>query len=312
MELNQKLLDFVYDQFYSATLDGYFVKNYEKLFEIISLTYSLLSYKNNNPFKMYFSKKDTIKLEKKFLASLNYKYKKQFSKDYKRKKVIGSGTENGMYFVDFIQNIYMIYYPSTFHIRDFELLTHEYTHHLPMQFSKRKENSNYKVYSEMLSILGELKGLDFLKNCGIPKEEIEIYKNNRLIELKTEFELFLFIEPLLKIFLTSNHFTENHISELLETNPYYKKLGKENVAYNLNWLINHNNLNTGLLSYIHPFGLIWASSLHQDNISNKDFCNLIKIINTMEIQEFEKILPLRSSIELATATKKEFSLKKIK
>lgn len=163
----------------------------------------------------------------------------------------------------------------------------------------------------MLSQLGELKGLDFLKDFGISEQEIEIYKNNRLKELEQHFEVFLFIEPLLHIFLSSNRLTENHINELLEKNRYYKKIGKEKLTSNLNWLLNCN-LNYCFSVYQYSFGLAWASNLHQDGISDKDFCKLIEAVNTIEIQEFEAMLPDKKPIELATATQNEFYLQKIR
>lgn len=125
MEFNQKLLDAVYNEFYSATPDGYLVKNYRDLFHLIDLTYSLLHPQKAMPFEEYFSEKDTINLEREFLTSLNPNYRKQFDKDYRNRRVIGKRGKTGNYYVDRKQNYYRIYYPKNFYIEDFEILTHE-------------------------------------------------------------------------------------------------------------------------------------------------------------------------------------------
>lgn len=310
MELNQKLLDAIYQCFYSTTLDGYLLKNHQEIYHLIELTNSYLPYKKPVPFQKHFSKKTTIALERKFLSSLSAKYKKQFNRDNRRHHIISQKIDHGNYYLDPSKNEYQIRYPKTGYMRDFLILTHEYIHHLSFQFPNlQKESSGYRIYCEMLSLLGELKALDFLLESGIQEQEIETYKLNRLYESNAELQVILLIEPLFSIFLSGGSLTENTINELLETNPYYKALGKKNVTYNLVWVLN-NNFNKWYSSYVYPLGLTWASSLHQDNISNEDFVTLMEVVNTVEVTEFEKFLPTKSPIELATAAGKEFSLKK--
>ena len=312
MELNQELLNAIYNQFYLTTLDGYLVKRHKELSNLTNLLYSSLPSVKIIPFEKQISKRGTINLEREFLTSLNPEYRKQFDSDYRGRHIISKKGKKGNYYLDLKRNYYKIYYPKTSHIEDFEKLTHEYIHHLSTQFPKiREESSSYKVYCEILSLLGELKGLNFLQNLGISEQEIEIYKNNRLKELKLGFEMFLFVEPLLHTFLLQDQLTESHINELLEINRYYKILGKKDTIYNLNWLLS-GNLEKSISSYVYPLGLAWASSLHQDGISDERFCQLMETINTVDVREFETMLPNKNSIELVDAAKKEFCLKKIR
>ena len=312
MKRNQELLNAIYNQFYLAKLDGFFFFLHKDLSNLIRLLYSSLPFLEILPFEEKFSSRKTLNLEKEFLTSLNPEYRKQFCSDYRGRHIISQKGKKGNYYLDLKRNHYKIYYPKTFYIEDFERLTHEYIHHLSTQFPKiREESSSYKVYCEILSLLGELKGLDFLQDLGISKQEIEVYKNNRLKELRLGFEMFLFVEPLLHLFLSNNQLTEKHINELLETNQYYRILGKKDTIYNLNWLLS-GNLEKGLSSYVYPLGLVYASSFHQDGISNEEFCKLIQTVNTVEVQEFETMLPNKSSTELIDAIKKEFCLKKRK
>lgn len=63
------------------------------------------------------------------------------------------------------------------------------------------------------------------------------------------------------------------------------------------------------LSYSHPLGMILASSLHQDMISNETFVKMMDMINISELEEFEKLLPNKSIEELAKDTAKEFNFR---
>lgn len=313
MDFNQSLLDCIYNRFYTTTLtpDGYLLKNHREISYLLKLMNSRLPIKKPLPFLESFSKKETINFEREFLASLNLQYKRQFNHDYRTRHIVSQKKDYGKYIIEPDRNDYKIYYPETFFIKDFITLTHEYIHHLSFQFPNlKKESSGYRIYCEMLALLGELKALDFLQELGISEQEIECFKNNKLCEFKTS-QIFLLIEPLLSIFLSGKSLTEDSINILLETNQYYKALGKRNLLHNLNWLLNED-FNKWCSSYVYSLGLAWASSLHQDNISNDDFVKLIEVINTVEVTEFEKIFPSKNPMELASATEKEFSLKKVR
>lgn len=112
------------------------------------------------------------------------------------------------------------------------------------------------------------------------------------------------------IYLSEENLTENRINELLSSNSFYKFIGEQGVCNNLNLLVTTDLKDS--LSYIHLLGMIKGASLHQDGISNNIFVELIDTINTIEIDEFERLLPRKSDIELSNDTIKEFSFKMIR
>lgn len=319
MELKQDMLDMIYDKFCSFDSDPYLLENHKTLFNLFYMVNRKTNwdnYKGSVPLTEPFPKLKTLYLESEFLSSLHPKYRRKFIADCIRRRFsqIGdfSSTEGSYY-----QNIfdyYRIDYPKNFNIGDFVVLIHEYIHHLSSQFPKIKEVTfSYNVYKEGLSILGELKCLDFLKERGIPQSEIEIYKEYLREGRQSNLRSFLFTEPLFEIYLSKEKLTEDKIGELLNSNSFYHSMGEKLVYFNLNTLSSLTDSKfADNLSYVHPLGMMIAASLHQDGISNEGFVELIDKINILEIHEFERLLPQKSGTELVNDTVKEFNFQKRK
>lgn len=310
MNSYQLVLDKLYSQFNKAYFSPYLLKNHNKLFKI---AYGINDIYQEAKENTEIDEKDLIKLEEKFLSSLKVGYKYKFKKDYKNKKIIRVSGNTGTYKRDRRVYEYQIEFPEKNHIDSLIILSHEYMHHLSSKFPKIKQDTSaYQIYSEMLSILGELKCLDFLREYITCDEEIEIYKKNCRTYMQPIFNYFLFTEPLLELYLSKEIFLEKQIEELLETNPYYKRLGKKIVLKNIVSIANGKEffIEQDIEKYTYILGLAEASFLHQQNISNKDFVKLIEKVNTVEIEEFEELLPKMNEEDLVYATKKEYCYKK--
>ncbi len=314
MKIDQSLLNTIYDKFNSFNIDPYLLQNHKDLFNLFYMVDTMTDWNNYSdlsPLQKQFSKKATLRLASKFLYSLNSQYKTKFIIDYAKNKLTQVNITSGKYIRDLSLNCYEIFYPNDSNINDFSALIHEYIHHLAAKFPKLKnDTSSYNVYSETLSILGELKSLDFLEQYGFPITQINIYKSYIRKLHQNNLNSFLFAEPLLDIYLSGQKLNEEIINELLNSNSQYKLIGKYGVINNIYRLIEDDLAHS--LSYKHPLGMIKAASMHQDRISNKDFSKLIDTINLMEINDFEMMLPQKSKIELANDTIKEFSFKKVR
>lgn len=183
MKFDQRLLDIIYNKFSSADIDSYLLQNHKDLFNLFNMVDMMTdrnNYKGPLLLRESFSKKDILHLENKFLSSLKPKYSHKFIADYIRGRLVQNDefdSTTGTYHRKAF-GYYRIDYPKKFNLGDFSILTHEYIHHLSTQFPKiKKDTSSYNVYREVLSILGQLKSLDFLKKNVFPQSEIEIYKN---------------------------------------------------------------------------------------------------------------------------------------
>ena len=73
---------------------------------------------------------------------------------------------------------------------------------------------------------------------------------------------------------------------------------------------NIDRLEQDIEEYRYILGIARTCHLHQNKISNKEFVKLIEKINEVEVDEFEKMLPMISDIDLVKAAQKEFVLKK--
>lgn len=267
------------------------------------------SFQNLPPLKHYTEDKMTLfYLEHEFLYSLNPKYSLSLSENCKKIKA----NKEAFYSRRLNKDWYRVYYEFNSTIEDFSVLTHEYIHHLSAQFPKIKtDTSAYSVYTECLSLLGELKCLDFLKSISSSQDEIN--KCIKIIRNRYQQNInhFLTIEPLLDIYLSKEKFSADKIEELLDHNPFYKAIGENLVFQNISLLAKEPQIEI-CLDYQHPLGMIKAASLHQDQISNDYFSYLIDIINTVEVDEFEKILPQKTIPELVTDAANEFNFQLIK
>lgn len=318
MNVTQESLDILYEMFRFTFLDPYIIKHHPRLFTLASAIYNTIYIE---PYQQSIVLeeipiKTLLQLEEEFLLSLKKEYKDLFVKDYKEGKIIrirnqnGDGTYRKILFLE----KYEVEFPEQNNLDSLIALTHEYLHALSDKFPKRKEETSaYEVYTEMLSFLGELKHLDFLEKKLIPHEKIELYKQSYIKRLKAKFDAFLFTEPLLSVYHENKNFKINHIEDLIENNPYYKTLGRKKVEKRIIAITrkcNIDRLEQDIEEYRYILGIARTCHLHQNKISNKEFVKLIEKINEVEVDEFEKMLPMISDTDLVKAAQKEFVLKK--
>ncbi|MDE6292689.1 MAG: hypothetical protein K2L98_03315, partial [Bacilli bacterium] len=119
---------------------------------------------------------------------------------------------------------------------------------------------------------------------------------------------FLFAEPILDLHIDGKSLTEENLVRLIKSNPFYALIGEQGIIKNLE-LLEKDDLKTSL-SYIHPLGMGYASSLYKNGITDQEFVELIETINRVEIEEFEELLPKRSYHELARDTADVFNFTK--
>ncbi len=315
MEIKAEVLDTIYKKFEEVPISPYLKERHNELFTIFYETAKVLKpIEILPPFQYNFSKEDVLFLEEEFLRSINPNYSKHFIKDYAKGNLCQYAFpyDNSYCYIKKPSiNKYAIYYPNTQTIQDLTILSHEYTHHLTGKFpTLQKETSAYTTYCEMLSILAELKCLDFLSENSIAKEDLNIYKHHINKRHYNNISAFLTIQPLLEVYLAKEDLTEKKIDELLNRNPFYNNAGKENIVYNLQVLTKVPYQKC--LYYQYPLGMIIAASLHQEKYSNEKFTDLIEIMNTIEVEEFEKRLPQKSAIEYARDMANEFNYQKTK
>ena len=313
--MKQTILDTLYHGFDGIAIDPYLLVHHKELFNLFYYTEKALQKQKTHPLPplhRLFAKEETLHLEKEFLTWLNPTYGEKFMTDTENLfPHVCPNNQEYCYTRNPSINAYAIYYPNHSTVEDSAILAHEYTHHLSSKFPDiEKDTSAYSTYCEKLSILSELKFLDFLEEKNFPQEELKLYKHNIKNRHTHNIRAFLTIEPLLEIYLANGKFTEDKLEELILVNSFYNNLGKENTLYNLQVLTRTSYQKC--LHYQHPLGLIHACSLHQDGISNEEFTHLIEIINTVGVEEFERNLPQKSLSTLAEDTSCEFEFQKVK
>lgn len=315
MEVDRQTLKTINEKFYNAQFDYYLIRNHEELFNLFSLLESYTdwcNYSGLNPLTSRVSRKNTLNLANSFLTSLSPDYRKKIWYDFFRFRLIGrkNYTETeGEFHRNFLLGIYWIFYPKNRNIGDLLALIHEYIHCISANYFKTyKSTSSYKVYCELLSILGELKLLDFLLKNDFPEEEIKLYKDYIRQSYQHNINGFLFSEPILDLHIKGESLTEETLAKIMSDNPFYKLIGEHGVMQNLRVLENDDLKSS--LSYIHPLGLAHASSLYKNGITDQEFVELIEAINQIEIEEFEELLPKRSNEELARDTADVFSFQR--
>lgn len=313
MEVNQDNINIINKKFDEAKFDDYLLKNHEYLFRLFNaLDEKTESHHDGYPLVTHMNNLKTLYLSSKFLGMYDKKYEFHLWHDYFWWRVYSDSKLNigeGKYHQRKDIKEYLIRYSKCRNISDVLSLVHEYIHHISSRFPKVIDDTeSYIVYCEMLSILGELNCLDYLYNKGYQASEVETLRVYTRYQHQDNINAFLFTEPLLKRFLSGKTITPTYLEDLIDTNAFYNKLGIKGINQNINVLA--SNEISGGLSYSHPLGLIWASTLHQDHISNEDFNNLIKNINILELEEFEKLLPRKSMDELVDSTIKEFDFKR--
>lgn len=310
IKIEQSTLDTIYHKLNYIEMDPYLSQNHNELFELFYFTYTLLPKENLQQLKETFSLTESIRLVSRFFYSLKNEYIINFIEslisghinplaeepEYKRTKTN-----------------YIINFPTTSQIEDGSVLSHEYTHHLSAQFPKIKiHTSAYDVYKESLSILSELKYLDFLKEENL-SQETELYRqyiNKRYQPLLLSF---LIVHSLFNIAKQEQTLENKNINDLIDRYSFYHFV-KEEAIVNTFISLSNQPLEkfTNILEYQHSLGMIIAAHLHQENIKNEEFVELIEKINTTEVEEFETLLSKKSNIELAFQTKEEFTYQKRK
>lgn len=312
MLLEPKFLDTLHDNFKDIRIDSYLRENQNMLFELFYEVAKVLHPANQNALpllKTHFSKKETLRLEEEFLASLHPRYSKQFRQDLVEGNLFPTDEDDYHY----VRNgtTYQIYYPKQSTLIDFAVLSHEYIHHLSSKFPELVENTSaYTVYCQQLAIFAELKCLDFLKELGIAKDDVELYKYYINARHYNNIAAFLTIQPLLELYLSNHVFSEEKLEELFTVNSFYNALGRQDAIHNFHALT--RNSYQKCLHYQHPLGMFLAASLHQADISNQEFVFLIESINMVSAEEFQKMLPQKSIIEIANDTVSEFDYVKKK
>lgn len=315
MEINQSNLDIINERFYKAKFDSYLLNNHKYLFELFNKVDELTNWSEFSglrPLKKYVSSLKTIMLAREFFSEYRLDYGRKLFYDLMHDNIHREKTftyHDGKYSRCSDVGVYDVFYPKNNNIGDFLVLVHEYIHHLSSLFPDVREDTiSYDAYGEMLAILGELKGLDFLSRDESLKEDIDAYRILLRQEYQNNINIFLLTEPLLDIFIERKSIRVEDIKILLNENPFYKVIGERRIGNNLESLLK-DELEKAL-SYSHPLGMILASSLHQDMISNEDFVKMMDMINISELDEFEKLLPNKRVEELAKDTVREFNLKK--
>lgn len=315
MEVKQEKLDIINKKFDEAKLDEYLIKNHEYLANLFSMVDEKTEWQYYNggyPLKTHMNYGKMMLLASQFLGIYDKKYGYKLWKDYFCFHIVREDNfdfDQGKYTRNKDMREYLIRYPKYNNLSSLLVLVHEYIHHLSSRFPHILDDTDsYNVYCELLAILGELNCLDYLKNKGYQVSELETLRDNIRKRYQQDICAYLFTEPLLKRFLSGKTITLTYLDDLRAINEYYKMIGLKGIKQNINVLA--NNEISASLSYSYPLGLIWASSLHQDHISNEKFNNLIKNINILELDEFEKLLPEKRIDELAMSTVKEFDFKR--
>lgn len=315
MEVNQEKIDIINKKFDEAELDDYLLKNHEYLYRLFNMVDEKTEWEYYNggyPLETHMNYLHNLFLASQFLGVYDKKYGYRLWKDYFCCRVVRDEKfdfDQGKYIKDKTTREHRIWYPKYNNLCNLLVLVHEYIHHLSSRFPHILEDTvSYNVYCELLSILGELNCLDYLKAKGYQASELETLRDAIRRRYQQNIWGYLFTEPLLKRFLSGKTITSAYLEDLIDMDEYYNKIGVKGISQNINVLA--DNEISESLSYTHPLGLIWASALHQDHISDEEFNNLIKNINTLELEEFERMLPRKSMDELADATIKEFNFKR--
>lgn len=315
MEVDRQTLKTINEKFYNAEFDSYLLNNHEELFNLCYLIDSYTDWNNYeglSPFTSYVSRKDTLSLADSFLTSLSPDYKRKIWYDFFRLRLIGKKnyTETeGVFHRNYIFDTYSILYPKNRNVADFLVLIHEYIHCISANYFKTyRLTSSYKVYCELLSILGWLKALSFLLKRGFNEEEVKLYKDYIRQAYQYNINGFMFAEPILDLHIRGESLTEESLAKLIKNNPNYILLGEKGVMNNLK-MLETDDVKT-CLSYIHPLGMAHASSLYKNGITDQEFVELIEAINRVEIDEFEELFPQRSAQELARDTADVFNFSK--
>lgn len=306
IKINQSVLDIIADKFSYVTIDPYLLKNHKQIAQLFYQTYTNITLRDLPNLQEHFETEKTLTLNLKFFNYLNKDYGLKFINDLRNKKIIQD--HRAAYTKGNVN--YAIRYYNNKNLNDATSLAHEYTHHLSFDFKEgRKPTSAYRVYKEALSILGELKFLDFLKEENL-SQETELYKQYLKNRHLNYLEEFMAIEPLFNIFIQMERLDKNKINYLANFHPFYCSLKKEALE---KYLMSLQRTDYDFdLSYQHAFGMITAAQIHHLNNSNENFTNLMEKINKVEVKEFERLLPKTDENSLKKAITAEFTYQKTK
>lgn len=310
---NKETLDIITETLSKEYLDYCLINYHNKFYELFNLCdlelYDIMNKKTFGPLQ-YVSISYTNEIVKEYFKSLPGKYFYKLLYDMKTNKIEYWDKNVGNFNMEVGGRKYKFHIPKSNTLWDSFSLVHEFTHRLVADYPRRNYLTfSHEVYAEMLCILSELKFFDFLKDNNILVSDMLIVKDIRKQSFKEEMSSFMFLEPLLSKFLKNKKITPTSVNQLLGM-PYYEDYS--NVYNELEKLKQKPQNIIDFLDYTHPYGTIFASYLHQLGITDKEFIYLIKYVNRMELNEFNKLLPNSSYLGLVDKVKKEFSLEKIK
>lgn len=280
--------------------DHFLLDQHHFLYDVFYDTYKSIEDNNYHQGALsYISTKETIFLVSSFLDTIDSNYKKEFEQDVKDNKIIiKEGIESS--FKKNKDDTYTVNIKKSNSILDPIILAHEYLHKLTSHNTKKGIGYPRYLFSEMVSILGEFKIGDFLEENGYNKSDIILAKQTRLIILKNNIKNFMFLEPLISVKLDKEKLNNKIIKDFCGLQGYQSK---EEINRNVKFYLEGEN---SVMTYLHSYGKVIATILHNEGISTEDFKGLIDNINTEEYPDYIKRLPELNPVIVTDSIKSEF------
>lgn len=283
-----------------------FLQEHEKIYKLTKLCYYNMDWSSHQGPMSYCSRKDSLKLAKEYLETIDTGYGTFLQKDYLRNRIkINPAYDGSRYIMKHLQpfHLFDIYYEriaikESNTLRDSRDIVHEYLHKLSLNVEENGDgNENYHFYLEMVSILGEFRFLNYLEVKNIvSSSELELLREIRKASYCHNARSYLLCEPFVDTLIKKGSLTEKNIRECTD---FYDSLNNVVLVYAIK-----NFKQTPTLSYRYLLGTPLAATLC--DISNEDFKMLIENLNKVERADYDKMLSRLSNDPVLASMKNQF------
>lgn len=306
--MNKILLNTLEDSIIRSNIleDSLFLQNHEFIYDLTKLCYYSIDWSSYQGPMSYHSPKDSLKLAKEYLNTIDKKYGASLQKDYILKRIKMNPKYNGSHYIMYHLLLFHVFnfYCERITVKEHDTISdsrdivHEYLHKLSFDIKETGDgNETYRLYKEMIAMLGEFRFLNYLETKDkVFGSELELLKSIRKESYCHIARSYLLCEPFVNTFIQKGSLTEKSIRECTD---FYDSLNSITLVYAIK-----NFRQTPSLGYPYLLGTPFSAALC--NISNDDFKMLIENLNKVGIEEYGQMLSKLPSEAILASMKNQF------
>lgn len=312
--MNNALLKTLEDSIIKSNIleDSLFLQKHEFIYNLTKFCYYNMNWSSYQGPMPYHSPKDSLKLVREYLKTIDINYEKSLKKDYFLRRIKIHPKYDGSSYIGLQILLSFCPFPVFFErilieekdtLEDGVRMVHEYLHKLSFQLKEQKKmKQTYTLYREMVSILGEFRLLGYLEDQNvISSSELELLRDMRKESYYHNAISYLLCEPFVNIMIKEERLTEKGIQEYTD---FHYSLNDITMTYAIK-----NFIQPPTLSYQYLLGTPLAATLC--HISNEDFKRVIENVNRVGIEEYEEMLSKLPSESILISMKEQFEMRSL-